>query len=614
MAEKPKQVEKDIEETQTSEEDAWQAEIRRIEAMEKDGTVIGRSSATERAPNSSDQFSFWLRPDQIVNPFNIISAEHYDGSITFGLVTNIKHSTDSPAHLSNFIANDFGTLTEEPQTPRQGTNVADIAVLSNTQEIYMPVQTESLVRFASEEGVHLGLGIHSMKRKEQEQKRPVCIPAGLIELGNNESAVAYLDVDYVLGPESAHVNISGISGLATKTSYMTFLIQSILQTADREIEGKKANITSSDVATIIINVKHNDLLSVDIQPRGGLASEDHAMWERMGLAPRPFDNVTYILPAGMDSERTQQPNCFGQPPDLIKTRIYAYSFLDAYKLLDMMFTDVPDQYGTMDSLIGEIRTGIEEGRSEWQQVQTWNDLLDDVKSPIARALAGNQQYKGVKPSSIGRFFRYIRRMVKNRQSGVFVSGQLPRNWWTIEQAVAGKANPKTGRVEGGLRGGHTLVIDIARLHDHEKMLVFGNIVRTIYELYAESDVNTELPKKLIIFVDELNKYAPAARGQKSPILDDLLEISERGRSLGVILLSAEQFASAVHPRVTGNCATKVLGRTDSSELNESNYRFLNQDVKGHLTRLEKGELLLVHPIYRQPVKIQFPRPAYLQNR
>lgn len=68
--------------------------------------------------------------------------------------------------------------------------------------------------------------------------------------------------------------------------------------------------------------------------------------------------------------------------------------------------------------------------------------------------------------------------------------------------------------------------------------------------------------------------------------------------------------SEVHGQVVGNCATKVIGRSDSSELSDAAYRFIAQDVKAHLTRLDKGELLLSHPIYRQPVKIEFPRPAY----
>jgi len=116
-------------------------------------------------------------------------------------------------------------------------------------------------------------------------------------------------------------------------------------------------------------------------------------------------------------------------------------------------------------------------------------------------------------------------------------------------------------------------------------------------------------------VDELNKYAPArGQGESSPILDQVLDIAERGRSFGIILFSAQQFLSAVHERVTGNSATKVLGRTDSAEINAGNYRFLAQDIRYHLTRLDKGEMILSHPIYRQPVKIRFPRPPFQQGR
>lgn len=199
----------------------------------------------------------------------------------------------------------------------------------------------------------------------------------------------------------------------------------------------------------------------------------------------------------------------------------------------------------------------------------------------------------------------LRRTVKTRQSGIFVS-QLNERMTTIEKEI------------GYIKGGHTYVIDIARLNDVEQTLVFGDVLRTVYALYS-GEVNStndeDLPEKVIIFVDELNKYAPT-KGDvaKSPIVDQVLDIAERGRSFGIILFSAEQFLSAVHPRVTGNAATKVLGRTDSAEINEGNYRFLDKDIKMHLTRLDKGELILSHPIYRQPVKIRFPRPPFKQGR
>jgi len=113
-------------------------------------------------------------------------------------------------------------------------------------------------------------------------------------------------------------------------------------------------------------------------------------------------------------------------------------------------------------------------------------------------------------------------------------------------------------------------------------------------------------------VDELNKYAPA-REKESPIVEQVLDIAERGRSLGVILFGAEQFMSAIHERVAGNSSTIVIGRSSSAELAAVHYRFLDPAVKANITRLEKGELVLSHAIFRQPIKIVFPKPAYLQE-
>ena len=98
------------------------------------------------------------------------------------------------------------------------------------------------------------------------------------------------------------------------------------------------------------------------------------------------------------------------------------------------------------------------------------------------------------------------------------------------------------------------------------------------------------------------------------MLEQVLDIAERGRSLGVVLFSAQQFLSAVHSRVTGNCATKILGRIGASEIATPDYRFLDDDLKMNLTRLGKGELIVTHAVYRQPVKIVFPRPAYKQRQ
>ncbi|MCL6449790.1 MAG: ATP-binding protein [Acetobacteraceae bacterium] len=569
------------------------------EAVDGSRRIIGKASATDREPNSAEKFFFWLAPEEIVNPFDIVEADHIGGTRTFGLVTNIEQVTDAPSHLSNYISSDFGSTRVLPQTPRQGANVAEVSVLANYDPsdpkrypmgIYMPVQSDSPVRFADEGGVHVALGIDKMMEYERQHRDRVAIPAGVVRISNGSRVRVYLDKRYVLGPEGAHVNIAGISGLATKTSYAMFLIQSILQT-----------VGSKDIAVVILNVKQNDLLVID-KPRHDMKAEEYELWELLGLRPQPFDNVRYLLPWGKETQTTGLPNCFGEPPD--QFQVYAYSLEDVIGTRTSpgpglgLLIRVPDPWDTLGALIGEIHQGIMNQEPKWSKVSTWSDLLS---GPPLMDKGVPQEVSGVKPASVGRFVRILRRVVKNRQSGVFVEQRATRRAVNLGEEIR------------QIRGGQVTVVDVARLTEEERALALGHIVQEVYNMYAEATVDElgDLPKKVILFVDELNKYAPSRRTEgESSILEYVLDIAARGRSLGVVLISAEQFMSEVHPQVVGNCATKVIGRSDSSELSEPAYRHIAQALKAHLTRLNKGELLLSHPIYRQPIKIEFPQPAY----
>jgi len=546
---------------------------------------IGKTSATDRESNTSDKFIFWLAPKVIVNPFDIVEVEqvsHEGKSKTFGLVTVLEHKTDSPTHLSNFISSNFGELAEDPNTPRQGTTVAHVNVLSNDKDIYMPVLSEKIVNFADEQGIQIALGIDTMVLKDR-------IPAGLIKMSNGVAAVAYIDRRYVLGPESAHVNISGISGLATKTSYAMFLVQSILQkTPDNEKE---------KLAVIILNVKHGDLLQIDQRRERDLSVEEREMWEALGLAPEPFpsDKIHYYLPRGRDGRR---PNSFLEP-NFYET--YAYDLENTADKLDLLFAQIPDAYFTLESIISEIKEGIRNNEPDFRTVHSWTNLLNGKPLFDPETHSAVKEWRGIRGSSIGVFRRHMRRMVKVGQSGIFVDSKATREKSLSEEVYK-------------IKGGHVYVVDIARLYEHEQMLVFGDLLKSTHSLKADppEDRTDPIPEKVIFFVDELNKYAPAGP-RPSPLTELVLEIAERGRSLGVILISAQQFMSAVHQRVTGNCATKVTGRSGSAEVLQPDYRYLDNEIKSNVTRLSKGELLLSHAVYRQPVKIIFPKPAFKQQ-
>lgn len=562
--------------------------------------VIGKTSATERDANSSDKFNFWLAPGQIVNPFDIVEVEHLgkafdkDGkptgspSRTYGLVTTIEHRTDSPNHLANYVSSNFGDVTEsEVNTPRIGTNVAKVNVLSNSGEIYMPLQNDRPVRFASAEGIAEALGIDAMTERNR-------IPAGLIKMSNGASTVAFLDREFILGPEGAHINISGISGLATKTSYAMFMLQSILQKAEKTTDDEGRPL-SDKIAVIILNVKQGDLLQID-QPGAQPSVDQMEIWEAMELEPRPFRNVRYLLPR---SNSPGTPNSFLQP--VSGYQIYAYALPDTADKLDLLLSDVMDQSGAMDALVGDIMQGLMNREPAFRNTNSWDNLLNC--EPLVRN-GQTQKWGDHYPSTVGKFRRHLRRIVRTRSTGLFTNARA-RNELNLAEQIR--------EIEGGV----TYVVDIARLADEEQKLVFGDVLRTVYELKAEDPENRKtkkpIPEKIIFFVDELNKYAPSG-SKGSPVLQQVLDIAERGRSLGVVLFSAQQFLSAVHPRVTGNCATKVLGRTGASEIATPDYRFLDDDLKMNLTRLGKGELIVTHAVYRQPVKIIFPRPVYQQRQ
>lgn len=122
------------------------------------------------------------------------------------------------------------------------------------------------------------------------------------------------------------------------------------------------------------------------------------------------------------------------------------------------------------------------------------------------------------------------------------------------------------------------------------------------------------PKKIVIFIDELNKYASGDTPKSSPILRQILDIAERGRSLGIILFSAEQFKSAIHERVTGNCSTHAYGRTNAIEIAKSDYRFIPPVYKNMMTRLKQGEYIIQNPLFRSLLNIKFPEPIYKQYK
>ena len=143
--------------------------------------------------------------------------------------------------------------------------------------------------------------------------------------------------------------------------------------------------------------------------------------------------------------------------------------------------------------------------------------------------------------------------------------------------------------------------------------IFGTVMKAVAKLKL-GEYEVENPPKIVIFIDELNKYASKDLPKSSPIIKSILEIAERGRSLGIILFSAEQFRSAIHDRVTGNCSTHAYGRTNSIEVSKSDYSFVPSVYKNMMTRLKQGYYIIQNPMFNSLLCVKFPEPIYKQHK
>lgn len=540
-------------------------------------TTIGKISATSSNPTSADEFCFWVKDDIVIAPFDMVAVENMNNSVTVGIVEEIFHVTDGYNHIANYVSHDFGKMDEPPMTTRLGTVYATAKVTNNDKDIYMPLKDSKNVRFATEDEIREALGINRIANDKK-------VPAGFLSMSNDVSIPIHLDSNFLIGPEGAHLNVSGISGLATKTSYIMFLLQSINQSLKNE-----------SVATIIFNVKGKDLLYIDKQ-NDDLPHNVIDNWKKCELDAKPFERVKYYYPF-TNQESKAYANTWCSPETVLQRQrdSTAFNFIYTYEndkdKLDLLLSNVDDPNFTLEAMQNELLTG-----RDFNDVRDWVQLINRVEQKCQSGQTGSNIIPVV---SWRRFKRLLGTHVKH-DTGIFqsaTSGNSAKHHVSLSQQVE------------KISKGDTFVIDIAGLEEQEKCLVFGDVIRTIYKLKTEGSV--ECPDRIIIFVDELNKYAPESI-KSSPIIKDLLEITERGRSLGITLFAAEQFRSAVHSRVKGNCATNLYGRTNAVEIVTSDYRYIPKTYANMMTRLDKGQLIVQHPIFRNLLKIRFPKPSYYQ--
>src|SRR3954470_11155581 len=549
-------------------------------------TALGRVVATERKPNTPHEFHFWTAIDSPVGIGTIVRVDGshpIDGHIPhiYGIVVEGFSYTDLQSPMHDVLGHD-GIPTTAGYAPSERAEIRlyTAAVLRQIPEEPLQPVPMGQVFLAEEADVQVALRMDSYLKEGASTG----IPVGVYRAGGTE-AVIYLDADFLLGPEAAHLNITGVSGLATKTSAVEWLLASLF-THFPEAKGS--------IAAVAFNVKGPDLCYLD-QP-GKVEDSDKALYEKLRVDPKPFPQVEYFAPY---TAKGLSLNTFRNNEALLdKVTPLTWGLREVLQFAEVLLNK-DDVDAKADALIDFIREQVVDKEfsdpmlSKKHKVQSFADLdawFRDVLQGMEKK--DGESWRTHHVATI--------RKVRNRLSNISTRcAGLVTNTGEVSDLPFGSFTDRT-----------VYVVDVANLEEDAQDLIFARIVSKLREHLERRDLGV---KHLVVFVDELNKYAPGD-GQETYVRKMLLDIAERGRYLGLVLFSAQQFRSQVHRRVVGNSGTALFGRMDPDELSTPGYAVLSPATRTKLATLEKGQLMIRHPHFTQPIFVRFPRPSVMQGR
>lgn len=463
-------------------------------------------------------------------------------------------------------------LIEDGILPAEVTEAAQVTATRFEPEVFVPPRPGQPVRIAREDERERALFFDRMERK---------LPVGLSRGGEP----LWVNFDFINGERGAHVNISGISGVATKTSYATFLLHALFTSG---VLGK----ASVNTKALVFNVKGEDLLHLD-RVNARLDDEQRARYADVGLPSTPFESVGLFAPPRLDDSRATADVASRHDVTSFFWSIHEFCSAD---LLPFLFADAEDDRALYTTVVYNVMAqlrhaeGTESGAAviDGVKVRTFRELADLVTE---RVQSEEHRHRWAGPAiGTGTINAFVRRL----QGSVRHLGRLVRSDVSDQQ-----------RHRIDLSANQVTVVDLHNLNDRAKRFVVGVTLKRAFEEKEKAGQSDEL---LMVVLDELNKYAP--REGTSPIKEVLLDVAERGRSLGIILIGAQQTASEIERRIIANSSVRVVGRLDSSEATREEYGFLPATHRQRATILKPGTMILSQPELPVPLVLEFPFPAW----
>lgn len=524
------------------------------------GVVLGSVDSTP--------LEFWIgvQPGHLVQLDDLIVVT--EGEVSwYGLVDQVRKKFEGQSFDSDAFRAAAGTL------PVETSYAAHVQVTRIDPEVFAPPEPGTAARIVRGEDFAKALYFDTMERK---------VPVGLTRTGE----VIYANLEFLDGTRGAHASISGISGVATKTSYATFILYALFHSSALGADAINSK-------ALVFNVKGEDLLWLD-RPNTRLSEVHQAQYAKMGLPAGPFASVGMFAPTKKHVQ-TLVPDT-GSRQDGVSPYCWTMRDFAREKLLRFCFADGDDGRQQLSFVVTRVERALElEARGSnpreaslnaWgHTLTTFDDLLDVLDGPTLEDVCPNMA-SGTLDAFRRRLHAAAQHMGHLIRGGAEAVGRDIR--WNDHQVT---------------------VVDIHSLHSVAQLFVVGVLLKRMME---EKELSGGSRPLVFVLLDELNKYAP--RSGYSPIRDVLLDIAERGRSLGVSLFGCQQTASEVERRVVSNAALRVVGRLDAAEAGRAEYGYLTGAARVRAAMLQPGTMIVAQPEIPAPVLVRFPFPAWATRK
>lgn len=570
--------------------------------------AVGLIDASTDATTQMAQVLIDDTVDLALDTFVVTPQRLVDGTVMFhyGIVTEVSGRVEGAEMATDTARLAAATL------PGQRFRHAEVSWIRTHPERYLPPSSGAAIWIA--EGEHRRRALFLDKMSDGE-----AIPIGL----DMNDEVVFVPYSFLNGDKGAHVSISGKSGVATKTSYALYLLYTLFET-DRGVAARKGN--PHDRA-VVFSVKGSDLCLLDKANNRFVDTDDVGVeakrqWAALGVArPRPFQSVDVFAPAE-DSEPGSTPVPDIAVRDKRETRAYGWSprsFVEE-GLLEFVFDDLESgQLSFIEQvvrvqllrwccpLVGDLGGKVVMVDPEAQQRRpgtTWESALRTLrqKQPVGAGA-------GVVIETLDDVVAFVGDKVTEGSPGYdpVWTGSVTNSTTQAFIRRLWKATPRLRRlVRAGLHevgfDAQVSVVDVHSLHADAQRFVVASVLAAVWEQHE----NSTSSGKTFVVLDELNKYAP--RNGTSPIKSLLVDIAARGRSLGVILIGAQQNPSGVDRDITNNAALEVVGQIKASESSELG--FLPAAMRARAQIIAPGTMITSQPLLPSPVPIRFPYPPY----